>query len=541
MQDTSVADKLKICLQSCLHTLVNENVSIPHVYDKIQEALERLSQPMQLAIIGKISSSKSTLVNAILGKEEVVRTGQMEETFNVSWLKYGASDSDIKVVFKNGEIKYVPNKDWAYWTSHQHDNILKEQVKYIEVFYNDNILRKINIIDTPGLDALSEIDSKNTIAFLKEVKPDAVIMLFTKSIAESTFSILQDFQSVGSNTFSLTPLNAIGILAKVDTMWTSMNPQNDVLADAKRVIQCTLYDKYPEVKRSLFSILPVSSLLGLSSSTITDSDFDVIKSFSKIEPSILYEMLSSPDLLIDEDYKVDVPIAERLALYHKFGLYGIYLLVEAIWNNPNYKLDEIKALLNEKSGFDKLLSTIIAHFGDRAALIKSQNTIVSVIEACNQASLCCNSDLEHKVIKSITREITATLLSIHEFQEWRFLTDIYENPSIYDDMEVNEFKALCGEYGGSVIERLQLPVNTSVSEMIQTIRNRSLYWRKRYNIYSDIDPHKADLYKVILSSYNALQQRVEGVYAEAQNAEATLNNAREFLLGLKTRIYCEIV
>ena len=130
MQDICVADKLKICLQECMQTLVNENVRIPLVYDKIQEALERLSQPMQLAIIGKISSSKSTLVNAILGKEEVVRTGQMEETFNVSWIKYGDSNSDIKVVFKNGEIKYVPNKDWAFWTSHQHDNILKEQVKY---------------------------------------------------------------------------------------------------------------------------------------------------------------------------------------------------------------------------------------------------------------------------------------------------------------------------------------------------------------------------------------------------------------------------
>lgn len=117
---------------------------------------------------------------------------------------------------------------------------------------------------------------------MKEVKPDAVVMLFTKSIAESTFSILQDFQNVGSNTFSLTPLNAIGVLAKVDTMWTSMNPHNDVLADARRVIQQTLYDKYPEVKRSLFSILPVSSLLGLSSSTITESDFDIIKGSPKL-------------------------------------------------------------------------------------------------------------------------------------------------------------------------------------------------------------------------------------------------------------------
>ena len=101
MIDISVADKLKKCLQECLRILVENKVSMSLVSDKIQEVLERLSQPMQLAIIGKISSSKSTLVNAILGKDEVVRTGQMEETFNVSWLKYGDSNDDVKVVFKN--------------------------------------------------------------------------------------------------------------------------------------------------------------------------------------------------------------------------------------------------------------------------------------------------------------------------------------------------------------------------------------------------------------------------------------------------------
>ena len=44
---------------------------------------QKLNEPMQLAIVGKISSSKSTLINAILGKEEVMSTAQMEVTYNV--------------------------------------------------------------------------------------------------------------------------------------------------------------------------------------------------------------------------------------------------------------------------------------------------------------------------------------------------------------------------------------------------------------------------------------------------------------------------
>ena len=65
-------------------------------------ARSKLLEPMQLAIIGKISSSKSTLVNAILGKDHVMATGQMEVTYNVGWLKYGDPESDIIIHHKDG-------------------------------------------------------------------------------------------------------------------------------------------------------------------------------------------------------------------------------------------------------------------------------------------------------------------------------------------------------------------------------------------------------------------------------------------------------
>lgn len=133
----TLKDKIMQLLRECNDIL--SRVDIPTFSDELKKSEARLMQPMQLAIIGKISSSKSTLVNAILGKEEVVKTGQMEETFNVSWLKYGDWRSNINVFFKNGDIKSVPRSDWAKWTSHQEKNVLKEQVKFIEVFYNVTI------------------------------------------------------------------------------------------------------------------------------------------------------------------------------------------------------------------------------------------------------------------------------------------------------------------------------------------------------------------------------------------------------------------
>ena len=40
----------------------------------------------------------------------------METTYNVSWLKYGPSDKDIKVVFKDGTSKLIERKNWKEWS-----------------------------------------------------------------------------------------------------------------------------------------------------------------------------------------------------------------------------------------------------------------------------------------------------------------------------------------------------------------------------------------------------------------------------------------
>ena len=78
-----------------------DGVFVP-LADAIDRATSTIDQPMQLAIIGKISSSKSTLVNAILGKDELLPTGRKEVTFNVCWLKYGDPRADVIIHHKDG-------------------------------------------------------------------------------------------------------------------------------------------------------------------------------------------------------------------------------------------------------------------------------------------------------------------------------------------------------------------------------------------------------------------------------------------------------
>lgn len=519
-------DRTLHILRECLsHLSGYEDIDLYHT---IESSIERLMQPMQLAIIGKISSSKSTLVNAILGQPEVVRTGQMEETFNVSWLKYGPSDSNIHVVFKDGASTSVPRNDWVRWTSHQAKNSLKENVQYIEVFYEHEILKDVNIIDTPGLDALSQIDSKNTIAFLKEVKPDAVVMLFTKSIAESTLSVLQEFQNVDAGDYNLSALNAIGVLAKVDTIWSSMEPEKDVLSIGQRVIQTTLFDKYPEVRKSLFSILPVSSLIGLAASCIENDDIRAIKILANTDDAILLEMLSSPDFFSDEDYKVDIPAARRQMLCEKFGLYGIYVLIDAVRRNKDANLMFLSTVLREKSGFDRLLYTIQSHFGDRATLIKSQNVLQNILSEIQQAKFKYVSD-KHRAISNVESLIVTALLSLHEYREWKYLSRYYDGKLVIPDDVANEFICLCGEKGYTAKERLQCGAASSIDELNSRATQRALYWQKQYNIFSVIEPELSDFYKVMISSYNILLKNIRSAFEAYNKAKLELEINAQFL------------
>lgn len=531
MATVNVYNKLMQCLLDCRETIKESNCV--NLIACIDQTIDKMSKPIEVAIIGKISSSKSTLVNALLGEAEVVRTGQMEETFNVSWIKYGDSSADIKVFFKDGSMKMIPRKDWVRWTSHQESNELKEKVSYIEVTYQHDILKRINIIDTPGLDALSEIDSKNTIAFLKNVHPDAVVMLFTKSIAESTMSVLNDFVSVNKDSsFVLSPLNAIGVLAKADTMWSVMNPKKDVLNEGKRVIAQTLYEKYPEVRHTIFDIFPLSALMGLAASTISDDDVVYLKQLSLVQESVLNEMLSSPEFLFDEDYKIDVSPVERKILWQKFGMYGIFVLIDYLKRNTLATRYDLSQVLIKKSGFESFQRMVISHFGDRANLIKAQNSIAIIKEVCHLERQRNDINVQDiQMIDDIEKKLLSVLLSIHEYQEWNYLTKIYTGKEKTDEFIIEEFLRICGEKGSAAYEKLSMPSSSAIQELKEKATERALFWQRKYNIYSMTNPSSASLIKVMQMSYNVIIKELEDIDVKMQEAKRTLNECMQFVYG----------
>ena len=526
MTDTFLTDKLTRCLQKCLVIAKQGNLS--SLQSLIEQTLLHIAEPMQLAVIGNISSSKSTLVNALLGAE-VVGMGMMETTYNVSWIKYGSLEQDVKAVFKDGHEDTIARANWEQWMN-QSAELLKKDVLYLEVTYPHEILKRINIIDTPGLNSVKGTDSENTIAFLQKVKPDAVIMVFTKAIAESTMEVLDNFQNAGGKSkFHLSPLNAIGLYAKVDAMWSSKKEESPIDL-ATDVIYSNIYTKFPQVKNSLHAIFPICAIVGLGAKTLTSEEYLVFNKLATIPLEELKKLCSTPDHFIEDDISsyVDVSVDVRESMYLKYQLYGVYSIISHL-SQTHCNITQLRDYLMQISGLRRVENRLLMHFGDRAVLIKTQNIAKQILGECKkvriaQGNIECANQIEYTLL--------LTLHEMNEYNELDYLSKLYDgDTSCLNKEALEEYKALCGEYGYSVLQRLRLSETVDCDIMIETAQKGATNANRKANINRNISPENAELYDMMCLSYNMLRERIKEMQIRKQQAEQDLIIAKSFFYG----------
>lgn len=493
--------------------------SLMALYCKLENAVKRIDEPMQLAIVGKISSSKSTLVNAILGKNEIMATGQKEVTYNVGWLKYGNPDSDIIIHHKDKSPDvYKSPKEFALWSTQSHNSEI-DNISYIEIFDDSEILKEINIIDTPGLDSFWGKDSQNTLDFIQKIRPDAVIMLFTHSVSENILDIVHQYNA-GS---SFNPLNAIGVLSKIDVLWQeTLERDKTALQIGERVTKNKL-KKYPMLQKTLFNIFPISALQFLASSTLDESTFSELVSLSKSEDSQLKKAFNSVANFLKPEVELNITVPQREHIVATIGLYGAYLTVDAIRKGEVSDVQSARCLLWKESGAQNFMKTLHNHFGMRAKLIKMESIYQSIQQTI-------------KSLRGQTKDITTTLLLskveqriselfsglIHEHKEYELLYQLYNNERSIDEKEKQEIFSLCGEHGSSALERLGLSSISTAQDLVDKALEREKYWRKQVAL--EPDPEERDWMNIVLTSYSRLRHKLQLMKYQYEQSKAFLFN-----------------
>lgn len=515
MQTEINVREIKESLEECLALL--RQPSMQGIRKAVERSLGRIDQPMQLAIIGKISSSKSTLVNAILGKENLMQTGMKEVTYNVGWLKYGRPDSEIVIHYKDGRPSIRKSrKEFDSLTADTSHNEIDE-ISYIELFDDSEILKDVNIIDTPGLDANRQKDSRNTLDFISKVRPDAVVMLYTHSIAENVLDIVAEFNS-GTE---LSPLNAIGLLSKIDVLWQETIPRKDKALQIGRKMVEKKKKKESIISRTLFDLYPVSALLYLASSSVTENDIAMITSAYESAPQAFFRALASMRTFLEEP-SFSLTKEDRKKLAEKMGLYGIWLIAERLKSGESVDINSVRKLFMEESGAEEFKKTLYNHFGNRAFLIKIEGIYQDIMREIGKTKSKISSGGEASLLSTIEQKVAdlfSTLVSGH--REYETLRKLYDGTLRLDEETSKEMRRICGESGHSAPEMLGVPGGTSPSELLLGALNRERHWRKE--IALEPDPDEREWMSVMLTAYSNLRNQIAKAIYEYEKSKNFLS------------------
>jgi len=344
------------------------------------EVLRRLRAPLQVAVAGRISSGKSTLVNALIGRR-VAPTAVGECTKLVTRFSYGTVDR-VEVIFRDGARQVLPFDADGMIPADLGLGAV-ERVSHLEAYLTNAVLRDLTVIDTPGLGSLDTASVARTDAVLNgdgDLDPvsadavagaEAVLYVVTQAVRADDQQALLAFTAATARR-EAGPVNAIAVLNKADTV--SPGADGDVWRAAAQLAGQQAATLRPRVA----DVLPVIGLLAESAETgaFTSADADALRTLAALDETTWETMLVSADLFTT--WEAPVPAGTRALLLAKLDLYGLRGAVAALRAEPALSAGELRRRLLAGSGLAAVRGRLDAVFRARADGIKAAAAIGSI-------------------------------------------------------------------------------------------------------------------------------------------------------------------
>jgi tetratricopeptide (TPR) repeat protein len=136
-------------------------------------AVEAFDRPLLVAVMGEFNAGKSSFVNALCG-EEIAPTGVTPTTATVNVLRHGTA-TGARVVYHDGTARELGPTSVGPFLRELGDTEAAA-VRVVEIFHPLETLRRVEIVDTPGLNSIRAEHEKVARDFLLEA--DAIVWVF---------------------------------------------------------------------------------------------------------------------------------------------------------------------------------------------------------------------------------------------------------------------------------------------------------------------------------------------------------------------------
>jgi hypothetical protein len=433
----------------------------------LQAVVDRLDEPLRVAIAGKVKAGKSTLLNALVG-ERLAPTDAGECTRIVTWYRDGHTYR-VTMHPVEGPARQVP-------FTHEHGAMElrlgatdPRDVERLEVEWPSASLRATTLIDTPGIASLSSDLSQRTHAFLapdddQPTTADAVIYLM-RHLHATDVRLLEAFHD--DSAARAAPINTVGVLSRADEVGAG---RVDALHTARRIAK--RYRADPQVRRLCQTVVPVAGLLAESASTLREDEFRSLRAIAGAERSEVEALLLSADRFREAETDIGLSTPARDGLLARFGLFGVRLADMLIRRGVVTTADELAAELLRQSGLQDLRGVLTDQFSERQEVLRARSALAA-LESCLRAD-----------DRPETPELMAALERLragaHEFAEIRLLNALatgavrFSEPAIRLDAE-----RLLGAHGRATAVRLGLPPDASADQIRQASCDAIAVWRRR--------------------------------------------------------------
>ena len=136
--------------------------------DQVRDAMFHTDHPYLMALVGPFNTGKSSIVNALMGSETLLKTGATPTTDSIQILRWGEEAERME---SGREVDTV--------------------------FYPSPLLRKVSLVDTPGLESVFRSHEQITRQFLHRADVVLLVMIATQAMTASSIETMQMFKDYG--------------------------------------------------------------------------------------------------------------------------------------------------------------------------------------------------------------------------------------------------------------------------------------------------------------------------------------------------------
>jgi ribosome biogenesis GTPase A len=141
---------------------------------QVRDALFHADHPFLVVFVGPFSSGKSSIINALIGKADLLRVGPIPTTDRISILRWG---EELQSMSSGSDADAV--------------------------FYPAPMLQKVSFVDTPGLESIFQKHEETTRKFLHRADVVMLVMLATQAMTSRNLEYLQTLREYGKKVIIL--------------------------------------------------------------------------------------------------------------------------------------------------------------------------------------------------------------------------------------------------------------------------------------------------------------------------------------------------